>query len=436
MSSPLIRWASLVVTDRRWTGPLAAMALGFGLFIGVALGPDAAGTLATSAPQVIEIPPPDPAPGAPGPQYAAGGGGGGGSSAGGGGQGGSPPPAVAPPATLPPATLPPQPVAPTVEETPPAPAPSAAAPAPEPEPEGQTLTGTVLHANPVAGSYTLVVAGGEPYAVHARELPEPGTEVRVPVTQLANGTYAEAGARRGSRRRASLRFNGVVTFVDPDPASPAYTVSRPGLSVLVHVRPPSAGTPAVPALGALVSVWAEIERPSPAADPPADTEAPPPGWPPEPSPPADPTAPAPAPGAPAGDPTVPAPPPPPASSTCTRDPGLASKPPVEPRAVLWERRVEADGEPFTYSDFAGTVQAICPATGELLLSADDIRQSGSDLVLSVPEGLDLTRVDLGAPVAATATIGDDGALELAGLASDERARGADDPDLIQGDLAR
>jgi len=51
-----LRWASLIVTDRRWAPPLSALALGFGLFVGVAIGPGAPGTLATGVPQVIEIP--------------------------------------------------------------------------------------------------------------------------------------------------------------------------------------------------------------------------------------------------------------------------------------------------------------------------------------------------------------------------------------------
>jgi hypothetical protein len=51
-----LRWASLIVTDRRWAAPLSALALGFGLFVGVAIGPSAAGSLATGGAQIIEIP--------------------------------------------------------------------------------------------------------------------------------------------------------------------------------------------------------------------------------------------------------------------------------------------------------------------------------------------------------------------------------------------
>ena len=49
----IVRGFALVVTDRRWAAPLSAMALGFGLFVGVAIGPSAAGSLAGTA-QIAE----------------------------------------------------------------------------------------------------------------------------------------------------------------------------------------------------------------------------------------------------------------------------------------------------------------------------------------------------------------------------------------------
>ncbi len=72
-----MRWASLIVTDRRWAAPISAVALGFGLFVGVAIGPGTAGTLATGASQIIEIP----ALGGGGAAGGGGGDGGGGSTA-------------------------------------------------------------------------------------------------------------------------------------------------------------------------------------------------------------------------------------------------------------------------------------------------------------------------------------------------------------------
>src|SRR5262245_25747656 len=53
--SRVLQPMALVVTDRRWAAPLSALALGLGVFVGVAIGPGAAGTFATGS-QVVEIP--------------------------------------------------------------------------------------------------------------------------------------------------------------------------------------------------------------------------------------------------------------------------------------------------------------------------------------------------------------------------------------------
>jgi hypothetical protein len=395
----LLRWAGLPVTNRRWAAPLSAIALGFGLFVGVAIGPGASGTLATNAAQVIEIP------GfSGGTEVADDGGGPGGSSA-----------IASPPPPSPPESSFPEP-APIESFAPEAPAPAeppspgtGSAPPPE-EDEGeeatepQSLAGVVVHVNPAAGSYTLAEAGGTLNAVHAAEPPPPGAKVKVPVRLLANGTFAEAGepVRSGTRRRAT--FNGIVTYLDPAPAAPAYTVSKRGVSLLVHVRPdPTGAPPVLPALGAFASVTVDIERP------PAPVEPPP------------------------AEPVV-AEPPPAAPVACAPDPARPL-PAIEPEAVLWQHEASADGAPFTYADLAGIVTAICPETGQLAISADDIREGLHDVVLTVPAAVDTKKLKVGESVTATATFGEDGALTLAGLASDERYKGADDFEATQGDLA-
>ena len=53
----VLRASRLVVTDRRWAATLAAMALGFGLFLGVAIGPGAAGTLRHRRGQIVAVAP-------------------------------------------------------------------------------------------------------------------------------------------------------------------------------------------------------------------------------------------------------------------------------------------------------------------------------------------------------------------------------------------
>jgi hypothetical protein len=366
-----LRGAALVVTDRRWAAPLSAAALGFGIFAGVAIGPGTAGTLATGAQQIVEIP-------ASGE--------GDGQSGGGGGAvvstGSPPPPAEATGGSFEEAI---PSAAPLVEE------PAEAAPAPAPEPaakptpasskeedpgeEGQELKGTVVHANPAAGSYALSIAGGELVAIHAPKLPEPGTKLTAPVRRLANGTFAEAGRIDKEEKRASqVEFRGAVTFADPDPVVPTYTVSGRGSSLLVHVAPDPAGAaPALPAIGSYVTVKALIEAPVGGED--------------------------------------------------------------APRLV--QREVELEpGPPATYLDLAGVLEEVAPDSSHLLLSADGAGLSEDRLTLRLPRAIDATKLEAGDSYLATATIEPDGSLTLAGIVSDELTRGAADATTAQGDLRR
>lgn len=256
LSSRFLRASALVVTDRRWAATLSATALGFGLFIGVAIGPGADGTVASGAQQIVM------------PSSA------GGASEGEGGEGGGAEPALADPAggggeafSSEPALPASEPFVPLESEPLPPPAedpdPAKAPPAAEEEPKGTETTelkGTVVHANPAAGSYALAIGGGELVPVHARELPPPGAKLTVEGLQLANGTFAEASPPVRSGKTAQVSFEGTVTFVDPDPAAPAYTVSGRGASLLVGVSPdPTGALPSLPVLGARVTVSAALE---------------------------------------------------------------------------------------------------------------------------------------------------------------------------------
>ncbi|HXS32511.1 MAG TPA: hypothetical protein VN758_01890 [Solirubrobacterales bacterium] len=440
----LLKWAALPITDRRWAAPLSAVALGFGLFVGVAIGPGAAGTFATGAAQIIEIPgfsggadAGDGEGGSPSPSL--------GVNEGGGGGGGSIP--IAEPAlpSFAPIASSEGESEPSETKTPPGsdePSPASE----EPDAEEETLSGIVLHVNPAAASYTIAEPADTLDVVHAAKPPQPGAKVSVPVRLLANGTFAEAGPRTKSDLRTRASFSGVVTYVDPTPTAPAYTVSKRGVSVLVHVHPDPAGAaPSLPALGAFASVTVDIEKlppasasastlapasasasdvpasPSPVAEP-VPPVTPEETLPPLPTPPAEPLpAPTPAPS------VAPVPP------SCVPDPALPP-PPTQPSAILWQRQVKAQGAPFTASDFAGIVEAVCPDSAQLLLSADDVRESGHDLLFAVPPTIDTAKLEVGQSVLATATIASDGALALTGLASDERAKGAEDAKAIQGDL--
>lgn len=378
-----LRSVALVVTDRRWAAPLSAMALGFGLFLGIAIGPGASGGLATGAAPLIAVAEPAPEPVAA-----------------------EEPTAAVAPVPEPEVFGEPESfTAPEPEYAPVAPAPEpepAPAPQPDPEPEAepeteaQLLEGTVVHANPAAQSYTMAIAGGELVSVHAEKLPAPGTRLGAEVEPLGNSTFGERGReRKGTAAKAS--FEGVVTYRDEDPAAPAYTVSGRGSSIPVHAADPAA----LPALGAYVKVTAAIEK-APAATEPVEEEE--------------------------EEAVSPEPP------ACAPDPELEVPPP--PLQRLTEVRAESEAEPATYLDLAGVLAAVCPKSGQLLLSADDLRQRGADVVLAVPKRLKTAKLKVGDSLLATAEVGEDGTLTLAGLASDEGAKGAADAASAQGDLAR
>ena len=78
--------------------------------------------------------------------------------------------------------------------------------------------------------------------------------------RLANGTFAEDGKPSSEKQLSKVTsFRGGVTYVDADPAAPAYTVSTRGASLLVHTKPdPSGAAPELPAIGAYVTVTAQI----------------------------------------------------------------------------------------------------------------------------------------------------------------------------------
>ncbi len=432
----LLRWAALPVTDRRWAAPLSAVALGFGLFAGVAIGPSAAGTLATAPYQIIEMPSlssGETEEGAEEELLAD-------ASESGGGFGGEEESSAF------------TPIVPaeggSFEAAEEEPVGGAAEPQDEKEatePEDQALAGTVVHVNPAASSYTVAEVGGVMSAVHAGKLPPAGAQVEVPIRVLANGTLAEAGKRVKTGTKAKAKLAGIVTYIDADPAAPGYAVSNQGTSLFVHVAPdPTGAVPPLPVLGAYASLAVGIETDSSAGltmsesvDPPSLTggqgradasgEA-------EPEPtketPDSPPVPAPVEPAPSAAPLPPAP----ATATCALDPALPAPGPIAFKATLRQRGISAAGAPFTHADFEGIVAAVCPTTSQLLVSADDVREAGHDLLFTVPAGIDASGLAVGESVLASADIAADGSLSLTGLASDERTKGADNAKATQGDL--
>jgi hypothetical protein len=193
-----LRGAALVVTDRRWAAPLSAAALGFGIFAGVAIGPGAAGTMATGAQQIVELPSS----------------GGGEGQSGGGGGGTASTESAAPFEAALRADRRILPLGTACDRTG-----RIAAPARYPSRprsrlgrQGSGRTGGSRSGDPggdrgprqpAAGSYAMAIEGGELVSVHAPQLPEPGTKLSAPLRRLANDTFARpASSRRRRRRRA------------------------------------------------------------------------------------------------------------------------------------------------------------------------------------------------------------------------------------------
>lgn len=252
------RGAALIVTNRRWGATLSAAALGFGLFVGVAIGPGAAGTFAGPQ-QLIALPSLG---GDAEPEAELATGNAPGSAESGaplavGGESGS---LESLPSPAPLASESSEPLPPIEEAPPPESKPPADEAEEEAEPETTALAGTVVHANPAAGSYTLAIKGGELVPVHAAKPPRAGTRLSLEGLQLANGTFAEQGkpTRKGQSMKAS--FRGVVTHVKADPLAPAYTLSGRGASLFVEVSPdPSGALPPLPTVGAYATASVAIE---------------------------------------------------------------------------------------------------------------------------------------------------------------------------------
>jgi hypothetical protein len=384
-----LRWAALPITDRRWTAPLSAVAVGMGLFIGVAIGPSTSTTLGTPAqpaPTIAQVattttPAAEAAPAAPiesqGPAKQA-----------------ATSPALPAPEPAPSSSVPALPVTPSV----PAPSfPTGAAATPPPaesrtgstttesddaataEPAVTELAGTVIHVNPLAKSYALA-GGGEMNAVHTRDLPDPGTKLDVRVRTLANGTYAEDGPRHKHGSKGTAKFGGVVTYVD-DRAG-VYTVSARGASVLVHL-PGGAGPNAkLPSVGADVTVEGAV------GETPDSEEA----------------------------------------QVRARDCAKGTDPRRPPETTVRQISLDVDADFVDSAELSGVVQGACDAPRRLVISADGIDEAVADLSLRVSDDeIRLHDLKPGDVLAATASIDErDETLELTAMAPDAGIDEADD----------
>lgn len=382
-----MRWAALPVIDRRWTVPLSALALGFGLFVGIAIGPVAQGRGSEDPAQtVVEVVRP-PQTQVPDDVHAGGPTGGGG----GGDQGGdagptnptpSPPsdngpfgePSPSPPASTPPTTTTTSPTTTTTTTTT-----GGDNGGGDDTPAVPTANGVVVHVNELAGSYTVARSNGALVAVHADELPSIGAVVKVQVRTLANGTKAETNARDRTDRAQQADITGTVTFSDPRLG--AYTLSDTGTSVLVRV-PAGDRMPAVGDVAQATVRIADGLDPIEAEDPGRDG--------------------------------------------CGKPP----KPAKAPGVALEQLSIDVS-ESAGSTNLEGIVQGVCRKEGTMILSADDLRASGRDVAVTVPSDLNLGEISPGQVLAVRALLGGKGNLTATRIADDEGASAADDADRIQ-----
>jgi hypothetical protein len=269
-----------------------------------------------------------------------------------------------------------------------------------------SFSGTVVRSNPVAQSYTVSSSGGL-IAIHADPLPKAGDQVESTVRKLNNGTWAENG-RNPTGTADVASFHGTVTYcADLErPSAPCdgvsatdhyvYGVSSLGASVLVS-WPHSAANPP-PSVGTQVQVGVHIGETFQPIDP--DSWA--------------------------------------SDDSCTppydEQTGLPQDPVKTPE--LTQTSISATGQASS-ALLESVVQTVCPGgSPKLVLSADDLRESGRDLAeLGVPTGIDLGKLKPGEAVQVAVDIASDGGLSLKGITSDQGVAGADDATQSQGSLA-
>jgi hypothetical protein len=264
------------------------------------------------------------------------------------------------------------------------------------------LNGTVIHNNPVAGSYS-IASGGEISAIHTKtspKMPVPGAVVRVPVRRLPNGTFAEDGKRETKGESKRVTFTGVVTDrrdnIGPD-SQDAYTVSGGGASVLVYSPFDTLGTnPPPPGVGGIATVTVDVKPPTS---------------------------------------SLPVSPPP--TYACAIPPRPYPNPPISPIRELQQVNLTLAANPVYAATIGTVVQAKCATPpAQFLLSSDDIRQGKADIAPFAGTGADLDLVSSAEPIVAAVklTPTTNKVTEVTGTANDRGIKGAGDTTQAQGDL--
>lgn len=119
----------------------------------------------------------------------------------------------------------------------------------------------------------------------------------------------------------------------------------------------------------------------------------------------------------------------------TVDASLAPRADDPTKTELDQSTVKGTGQASGPVDLVGTVQALDTQQRTITLTADDVRESAHDVVISVPPSIDMTAVKQGDVLDVTATIGTDGSYALTGASHDEDEKAADDSTRAVGDQA-
>jgi hypothetical protein len=230
-------------------------------------------------------------------------------------------------------------------------------------PATEPTEGVVVHQDPGAGTYILAADSGDLYAVHSADQPTPGTRISVPLKARDNGTYTENGKRTTTATVGGARFRGSITYVDS--TARTYTISTRGASLLVHAPAADAnGQPELPKLNQFVTLAVSIEQPP----------------------------------APSGDPLAPPP-------VCPGPADKAAAPPYCYPAVAVLRQLSLTTvSTFDSFDLEGIVQSVDTTAHTLVLSADDIREDGTDITMTAAPSIDLAALKPGQTIGATTTI--------------------------------
>jgi hypothetical protein len=236
------------------------------------------------------------------------------------------------------------PVAPTTT-TPTSPTAPATPQAPAADP---TVSGTVVHLSHDGHGYAVVTKDGQLIALHADKEPKLGDKLTTTVKPLDNGSFKQLKPKVTGHADGA-KFHGTVTYADA--AAGVYTVSAPGVSLLVHLPPP------------------------PPAAQPADPAAPP----------QTDTAPAPLPAA------------VPAVGTLTTVEATIKLPVTPDQKPQLEETKRVDGDPASGDlDLEAIVRAPDPAAPpdptHLIVSADDAGESTTTLSVKIPPKFDVSKI--------------------------------------------